>query len=185
MNKLMSTVYVGKIIIYSAYGTYFITASQFLTDVSNLTIIWLLFTVILLQIVMMSPGTHLVKNHESQSRTNEFQLTEQKGVMLGHLCKQTVNLETDTKWNFWRLSRYELACRKLNSSAAREQQTVGLGLFNVVASWVMACEYLSLGLLIVLWCSAKTRKINLMGYYVLCLLRSEAEINLFITVYWN
>ena len=39
MNKLMSTVYVGKIIIYSAYGTYFITASQFLTDVSNLTII--------------------------------------------------------------------------------------------------------------------------------------------------
>ena len=27
-------------------------------------------TVILLQIVMVSPGTHLVKNHESQSRTN-------------------------------------------------------------------------------------------------------------------
>ena len=35
---------------------------------------------------------------------------------------------------------------KLNISAARDQQTVGLGLFNVVASWVMACEYLSLGL---------------------------------------
>ena len=35
---------------------------------------------------------------------------------------------------------------KLNISAAREQQAVGLGLFNVVASWVMACEYLSLGL---------------------------------------
>ena len=31
-------------------------------------------------------------------------------------------------------------------------------------------------LLIVLWCSAKTRKINLMVHYVLCLLRSEAEI---------
>ena len=30
--------------------------------------------------------------------------------------------------------------------------------------------------LIVLWCSAKTRKINLMVHYVLCLLRSEAEI---------
>ena len=29
--------------------------------------------VILLQIVMVSPGTHLVKNHESQSRTNEPQ----------------------------------------------------------------------------------------------------------------
>ena len=27
--------------------------------------------VILLQIVMVSPGTHLVKSHESQSRTSE------------------------------------------------------------------------------------------------------------------
>ena len=35
-------------------------------------------------------------------------------------------------------------------------------------------------LLIVLWCSAKTRKINLMVHYVLCLLRSEAEIKSFI-----
>ena len=35
---------------------------------------------------------------------------------------------------------------KLNISAAREWQAVGLGLFNVVASWVMAGEYLSLGL---------------------------------------
>ena len=30
--------------------------------------------VILLQIVMVSPGTHLVKNHESLSITNESQL---------------------------------------------------------------------------------------------------------------
>ena len=30
--------------------------------------------VILLQIVMVSPGTHLVKNHESLSRTNESSL---------------------------------------------------------------------------------------------------------------
>ena len=37
-----------------------------------------------------------------------------------------------------------------------------------------------LRLLIVLWCSAKTRKINLMVHYVLCLLRSEAEIWYFI-----
>ena len=29
--------------------------------------------VILLQIIMVSPGPHLVKNHESQSRTNESQ----------------------------------------------------------------------------------------------------------------
>ena len=43
-------------------------------------------TVILLKIiVMVSPGTHLVINHESQSRTNEFQ------------CNQTVNLKTDSR----------------------------------------------------------------------------------------
>ena len=33
---------------------------------------------ILLQIVMKSPGTHLVKNHESQSKTNESQLKIKK-----------------------------------------------------------------------------------------------------------
>ena len=31
-------------------------------------------TVILLQIVMVRPGTHLVKNHESQSGTKKSQL---------------------------------------------------------------------------------------------------------------
>ena len=31
-------------------------------------------TAILLQIVMVSPGTHLVKDHVFQSRTNESQL---------------------------------------------------------------------------------------------------------------
>ena len=31
-------------------------------------------TVILVQIVTVSPGTHLVKDHESQSRTSESQL---------------------------------------------------------------------------------------------------------------
>ena len=35
---------------------------------------------------------------------------------------------------------------KLNISTAQEQQAVGLVPFNVVASWVMACEYLSLRL---------------------------------------
>ena len=34
--------------------------------------------VILLQNVMVSLGTHLVKNHESQSRTNESQLEKQQ-----------------------------------------------------------------------------------------------------------
>ena len=33
----------------------------------------LLSLVILLQIVMVSPGTHLVKNNDSQSRTNDSQ----------------------------------------------------------------------------------------------------------------
>ena len=41
---------------------------------------------ILLQMVMVSPGTHLVKNHESLFITNESQFK-----------KQTVNLETDAK----------------------------------------------------------------------------------------
>ena len=55
---------------------------------------------ILLQIVMVSPGTHLVKNHESQSRTNESQLKKTitpKLKMLGPLCNQTVNLKADSK----------------------------------------------------------------------------------------
>ena len=55
---------------------------------------------ILLQITMVSPaGTHLVKNHESQSRTSESQLkrTNLKLKMLGPLCNQTVNLKTDSK----------------------------------------------------------------------------------------
>ena len=34
-------------------------------------------TVIFLQIVMVSPGTHLVKNHGSQCRTNKYQFKKQ------------------------------------------------------------------------------------------------------------
>ena len=43
---------------------------------------------ILLQIVMVSPGIYLVKTHEFHSRTNEFQLkkTSLKLKMLGPLC---------------------------------------------------------------------------------------------------
>ena len=50
-------------------------------------------SVILLQIVMVSPGTHLVKNHEYQLKKN----TSPKLKMLGPLCNQTVNLKTDSK----------------------------------------------------------------------------------------
>ena len=49
---------------------------------------------------MLSPGTHLVKNHESLSITNKSQLKEtrsRKLKTLGPLCNQTVNLETDAK----------------------------------------------------------------------------------------
>ena len=55
--------------------------------------------VILLQNVMVSPWTHLVKNHESQSLTNKSQLkkkTSLKLKMLGPLCNQTVYPKTDS-----------------------------------------------------------------------------------------
>ena len=45
---------------------------------------------------MVSPGTHLVKNHESRPITNQSQI-KKKGVTLRPLCNQTVNLETDAK----------------------------------------------------------------------------------------
>ena len=48
---------------------------------------------ILLQIVRVSPETHLVKHHESQSRTNESQLKKKeenlKLKMLGPIFDQT------------------------------------------------------------------------------------------------
>ena len=57
--------------------------------------------VILLQIVMMSPKTHLVKNHESQSKTNESQFKKKykswKCLGLKSVCYQIVNLKTDSK----------------------------------------------------------------------------------------
>ena len=60
---------------------------------------------ILLQIVMVNPATHLVKNHESLSITNESQLrkTRSQLKMLGPLCNQIVNLETDAKTLYYSL----------------------------------------------------------------------------------
>ena len=57
---------------------------------------------ILVQMVMVSPGTHFVKNHEFQCRVNESQFkksTSRKLKMLGplHVCNQTVNLKRDSK----------------------------------------------------------------------------------------
>ena len=50
---------------------------------------------------MVSPGTHLVKNDESQFRTIECQLKKKilslKLKILGTLCNQTVDVKTDSK----------------------------------------------------------------------------------------
>ena len=54
-----------------------------------------IYTVTLLQIVKVCPETHLVKHHESQSRTNESQLKKKKKKenlklkMLGLIFDQT------------------------------------------------------------------------------------------------
>ena len=51
-------------------------------------------------IVIVSPGTHLVKNHESLSITNESQFKKTgspKLKMLRPLCNQTVDLEKNAK----------------------------------------------------------------------------------------
>ena len=55
--------------------------------------------VILLQIVIVCPGTHLVKNHESQCTEpmSPGTKTSLELKMLGRLCNQTVNLNTDSK----------------------------------------------------------------------------------------
>ena len=48
--------------------------------------------------VMVSPETHLVKNHESLSITNESQFKKTRSSklkMLGPLCSQIVQLETN------------------------------------------------------------------------------------------
>ena len=69
-------------------------------------------TVILLWIVIVSPGTHLVKNHGSLSITSASQLRKKKQnknirspnlKMLGPLCYQTVNLGKDGKIIYYRL----------------------------------------------------------------------------------
>jgi len=59
-----------------------------------------LFSVILLQVVMVSPGTHLVKNHESHYRTIDSQL---KTRVPGSLCNHTVNSKTDSKTLYYSL----------------------------------------------------------------------------------
>ena len=64
-----------------------------------------------LQIVVVSPGTHLVKNHGSLSITNESQFKKTRSPklkMLGPLCNQIVDLETDAKTLYYSLLIKEL-----------------------------------------------------------------------------
>ena len=65
----------------------------------------------LLQIVMVSPGTHLVKIHESLSITNDSQFKKTRSPklkMLGCLCNQTLHLETDAKTLYYMHSLLKL-----------------------------------------------------------------------------
>ena len=60
----------------------------------------------MLQIVMVGPGTYLVKNHESLSPFSVYQFKKTRSPklkMLGPLCNQTVNLETDAKTLYFSL----------------------------------------------------------------------------------
>ena len=58
---------------------------------------------------MVSPGTDIVKNHESQSITNESQFTKKDGVLnwkylgLYSVCTQTNKLETDANTLYYSL----------------------------------------------------------------------------------
>ena len=68
---------------------------------------------ILFQIVMVSPGTHLVKNHGSLSITSESQLKNTrspklKDLMLAPFCIQTLNLEIDPKTLCYSLLKKEI-----------------------------------------------------------------------------
>ena len=69
------------------------------------------FPVILLQMVMVSPGTHLVKTHESLSITNESQFKKSRSPklkMLGPLYNQAVNMETDAKSLYYSLLKLKI-----------------------------------------------------------------------------
>ena len=75
------------------------------------------FPVILLQIVTVSPGTHLVKTHESLSiprgfnKPNESQFKKPRSPklkMLGPLCNQTVNMKTDVKSLYYSLLKLKI-----------------------------------------------------------------------------
>ena len=94
------------IILYQGYkGDYSVTVIMHPIEIKCHSIIYM-YTLILLQIVMVSPQTHLVKNHESKSSTNWVPVQKTisstcKLKMLGPLFIQTVKLKTDSKTLFY------------------------------------------------------------------------------------
>ena len=69
------------------------------------------FPVIFWQIVMVNSGTHLVKTHDSLSITNESQFKKSRSPklkMLGPLCNQMVNMETDAKSLYYSLLKLKI-----------------------------------------------------------------------------
>ena len=67
---------------------------------------------------MVSPGTHLIKNHETMSITNESLLKTTRGHKLKvfePLCNQTVNLETDDKTLYCSLVKLKYRLKQNNT----------------------------------------------------------------------
>ena len=65
-------------------------------------------TMILLQTVVVCPGTHILKNHESLSRTNECQLKKKKtwSSKLNQL-NQTFYLKADAKTIYYSILKFK------------------------------------------------------------------------------
>ena len=80
-------------------------------------------SVILLQMVMVSPGTHLVKIHESQFTTIESQF---KNKSPGSLCDHTVNLKIDSKTLYCTVYWNENILLLLSSTIKEKKKFVSL-----------------------------------------------------------
>ena len=74
----------------------------------NLSLNWICRSVILLQIVMVRPGTRLAKNHESLSRTNESQLKKKESKIENAWAFMQLdnNLKTDSKTLYYSVMKW-------------------------------------------------------------------------------
>ena len=73
-----------------------------------------------LQIVRVSPRTHLLKNNESQTRANESPLKKRKNESeienAWAFCNQTVNLKTDSKTLYYSILKLKYSPSILNNN---------------------------------------------------------------------